>query len=601
MNKKRVNIMKKISIFLAMFFIAATMVQAQFNVNSLKIKSSPWVDVTHGDYGAIGNGTHGDAAEIQAALDAAAVTGSEVVLPPGTYLLDDNVIAASNVMVRFMNGAKLTRSASETFTVYSPEHLMVSPRQAITTVDMLRFTTPGTVYPDWWGAAGDGTTNDTTPVSYAFARHGGTASAYGEVKLDHMYAITPIQAESGNVLVTGTGGLKAYIDIDSDYMLKFFSVDNIHIKDIKLDMNHVGGTSAVSWRAALGFYNNDNVIVENCRLINMLSVENDPGDSDDVTTVGISASGITNFNFSLNYIEFDIETSAFQMAIEIINTNSSGLIFGNRIIGGAIDIAANGVIAFANNVSGAGYGKSMGTNESSYDNIFALNYLHDARVGLDGTSISPYGIEGWGQRQLNSLNIIARTSSGGIYSGDKLHNNTGNLIYDTGLYDDTGVGITFSNVGATGANESLAVANILADTGGGSQLSPILVDTTDKAVVASNVFSGNVGGDILDVNGTNTNFTYRGSEEFITLADDATPSVASGRNFLTGGTTTITDFNDGIENQVIYIVSEHSITITDGTNIFLAGSANFVMAATDTLTLICKADGSWIELSRSDN
>ena len=86
-----------------------------------------------------------------------------------------------------------------------------------------------------------------------------------------------------------------------------------------------------------------------------------------------------------------------------------------------------------------------------------------------------------------------------------------------------------------------------------------------------------------------------------TMADSATPSVLSGRTWITGGTTTITNFTDGITGQKIEILAEHSVTITDGTNIFLSGSANFVMASSDTLTLIQKADGKWYELSRSDN
>jgi len=85
------------------------------------------------------------------------------------------------------------------------------------------------------------------------------------------------------------------------------------------------------------------------------------------------------------------------------------------------------------------------------------------------------------------------------------------------------------------------------------------------------------------------------------LANDATPSVSGSNQWLTGGTTTITDFDDGYIGQVITIISEHAITITDGTNIFLNGSANFVMGATDILTLIQKADGLWYEISRSDN
>ena len=85
------------------------------------------------------------------------------------------------------------------------------------------------------------------------------------------------------------------------------------------------------------------------------------------------------------------------------------------------------------------------------------------------------------------------------------------------------------------------------------------------------------------------------------LADDATPSVAGGRVFTTGGTTTITDFDDGVTGQEIVILAEHAITITDGTNIILHGSANFVMAASDSLTLIQKSDTKWYEVARMVN
>ena len=84
-----------------------------------------------------------------------------------------------------------------------------------------------------------------------------------------------------------------------------------------------------------------------------------------------------------------------------------------------------------------------------------------------------------------------------------------------------------------------------------------------------------------------------------TLANDATPSVASNDIWLTGGTTTITDFGNGYEGQVITIIAEHSLIITDGTNIFLNGNANGAMTDTDTCTLLFKADNKWYELSRS--
>ena len=85
------------------------------------------------------------------------------------------------------------------------------------------------------------------------------------------------------------------------------------------------------------------------------------------------------------------------------------------------------------------------------------------------------------------------------------------------------------------------------------------------------------------------------------LANNATPPVAGGSTFTTGGTTTITDFDDGTVGQTITVLSEHAVTITDATNIILHGSANFVMAAADSLTLVLKADNKWYETARMVN
>ena len=84
-------------------------------------------------------------------------------------------------------------------------------------------------------------------------------------------------------------------------------------------------------------------------------------------------------------------------------------------------------------------------------------------------------------------------------------------------------------------------------------------------------------------------------------AGDLTPSVKGGWLFLTGAADAYTDFDDGYEGQVITIVAEHAAVVTDGTHIFLSGSANWTMAATDTLTLVCKADNKWYEVSRSES
>lgn len=86
-----------------------------------------------------------------------------------------------------------------------------------------------------------------------------------------------------------------------------------------------------------------------------------------------------------------------------------------------------------------------------------------------------------------------------------------------------------------------------------------------------------------------------------TLANDATPTVLNVVLAKTGGTTTITDFDDGVVGQTFRLLSAHAVTITDATNILLNGSGNFVMAAGDVLTLTMFNDQVWEEVSRKVN
>ena len=88
---------------------------------------------------------------------------------------------------------------------------------------------------------------------------------------------------------------------------------------------------------------------------------------------------------------------------------------------------------------------------------------------------------------------------------------------------------------------------------------------------------------------------------FTTLADEDTPTVAGAYSFKTGGTTAITDFDDGVQGQTIMILAAASITITDGTPIILAGSVDYDMTVTDTLTLHMFDDQVWQEIARSVN
>ncbi len=88
-----------------------------------------------------------------------------------------------------------------------------------------------------------------------------------------------------------------------------------------------------------------------------------------------------------------------------------------------------------------------------------------------------------------------------------------------------------------------------------------------------------------------------------TLANNGTPPVVSDEAhsyWATGGTTTITDLDDGYTGQVITILAAHTITIDDQTNIILDADGDWQMDSGDALTLIQKSDTYWYEISRAD-
>jgi len=85
------------------------------------------------------------------------------------------------------------------------------------------------------------------------------------------------------------------------------------------------------------------------------------------------------------------------------------------------------------------------------------------------------------------------------------------------------------------------------------------------------------------------------------LDDTGTPSILGGGLFDTGGTTAITDFDDGVIGDEITILASHTVTITDGAQLILAGGANYGMTDSDTLTLKMFDNQVWQETSRSVN
>jgi parallel beta-helix repeat protein len=127
------------------------------------------------------------------------------------YILDTDIDLTlyPYLFIEVQPGAMLARTTGdETLTLKSPEHLITAKDQRITSVDMIDFDAPGEVYAEWWGAVGDGTTDDTSEIQIAIdlvaSMEGGLVQL-----LSKTYSVNNLELKS-NVSIAGVGTPRYY-------------------------------------------------------------------------------------------------------------------------------------------------------------------------------------------------------------------------------------------------------------------------------------------------------------------------------------------------------------------------------------------------------
>lgn len=112
--------------------------------------------------------------------------------------------AYTSVVLAFLPGATVSPTVGTTLTIYSPSNIIAQPNQQIFSgAGTVVFTKAGVVYPHWWGAKGDGTTNDTTAVQAALtAAEGGTLD-FGDS--EYSYVITTALTVPSNIHLIARG------------------------------------------------------------------------------------------------------------------------------------------------------------------------------------------------------------------------------------------------------------------------------------------------------------------------------------------------------------------------------------------------------------
>ena len=151
------------------------------------------------------------------------------------------------------------------------------------------------------------------------------------------------------------------------------------------------------------------------------------------------------------------------------------------------------------------------------------------------------------------------------------------------IYTELG-GTSLSNINISG--NTIATDN----TNGNLTLAPNGTGT----IVLANAVTASSTVAVTGATVVNGGFAAAGaSGTFITFgAADATPTVAGGNLFKSGGAVTITDFDDGVAGQTITIISAHAVVYdVTGTDL-KGGSADITTASGDVTTWI--SDGtSW--------
>lgn len=110
------------------------------------------------------------AGSLDAMADELGVGGAYVICVDHVCTLFESRTFGANVYFEFEPGAEIVIGDGQTLGINSPSHLLCPERQKVLAssgTGAVAFTNGGTLYPGWWGATGDGATDDSGPIQAA--------------------------------------------------------------------------------------------------------------------------------------------------------------------------------------------------------------------------------------------------------------------------------------------------------------------------------------------------------------------------------------------------------------------------------------------------
>ena len=545
-----------------------------------------------------GSGTSRSVTTINDAVARLGGANATLLFSTGTWTIDSNLTIPTNVTCKIPHGCTFSVDSGKTLTFNG--HVNAGIYQIFSgSGSFAGFGKNEGAYTEWWGAVGDNSNDDS-----AAWRHAVIASRQVNCVPNKTYLVSADGANAWAIRHTDNNGLKIVGNgstiRSADGVLQLLrNTGTGHF--IATDLNFDGpATDGTDLGAGLLQINDANGV----SLINVRSTDSDQDGLVVSACTRVHLFGCGSNNDSKSGIYINQSTDVRIIACEV--DSFGGHTVSGSTVGTGIQLSGNtNLLCMACTVKdGVGTGIRVNDNNSIHpsENSIIGNIVSGCR---NATNVNEsFGIRltnGDATKKCGTVVQANDVFDCGIY-GIYVENHHGASIRDNKVVQIDRQGIIIGTLtDCIVANND--VWNCDTDAGG-SRFVIETINAADGVVIVGNRFknsseytSGSAALTVKD-GGSGTNVVQNLKR---VLDDTGTPSVLGGGIFNTGGTTAITDFDDGIVGDTLKILSGHTVTITDNAAIVLNGSANYDMTTTDTLVLEMFDDQVWNEVSRSVN
>lgn len=349
-----------------------------------------WVNVK--DFGAIGDGIADDYVVLNNMLTFIDSNSTDIFFPKGTYKIGSNITFPSNVVLHFANGAMLSPDSTKIITINGSidaglYHIFSGSGSINGSLQVKE------IYPQWFGAKGDGTTDDISAfvklnlflesqlVSTEMVYNAVSASEIAVNLCGKEYIISDCFNISKNIVLAHVNFKNGTIKAKSD----FLSTDAVAINHLIRIGNNIDGITAnikfnnvifdgIESISGVYLYRTLNTVFNACTFTNVdIGIEQYTGGNTHETVV-TSCYFVNKYDTAPLYLG----TAALKLHVDnqITDNNIIGFTDGILISGGGNIIKGNHIYALPE------LGNGIVTGSLSSNNLIDNNYFDGCGIKI---------------------------------------------------------------------------------------------------------------------------------------------------------------------------------------------------------------------------